>query len=142
MQILPAYSLAPKAEEVKIVRLSLFSLSFPPSPSHSLTISLLSSSQLRIVCRSDFSRSRAELLLRDLEDACKTLDNMSKETIEQTGHHALAARKKKHADRGGVRHHGKEGKKEVDKVGAQDAPETQGNDGTKEEMKGKTHAVC
>ena len=97
--------------------------------------------QLRIVCRSDFSRSRAELLLRDLEDACKQLDNMSKETVDQVGHHSLAARKKKHADRGGVRHH-KHGEKAVDKVGAQDAPETQGGDATKPEMKGKTHAVC
>ncbi|KAL7413010.1 pyridoxal phosphate-dependent transferase [Mrakia frigida] len=85
---------------------------------------------IRVVCRADMSRGRAELLLRYLEDACKQLDIMSKNTIDEISHHAIALRKQKHHDRGSVRHH---------KAGHGEEGQPRG-DGTAPSMGDKTHA--
>ncbi|KAJ9111837.1 hypothetical protein QFC20_002424 [Naganishia adeliensis] len=52
--IVPAYTMAPHADGLKL---------------------------LRIVCRLDFSRSRAAALVRDIEQVCDFLDTQDKETI-------------------------------------------------------------
>ncbi|KAJ9126001.1 hypothetical protein QFC24_002273 [Naganishia onofrii] len=92
--IIPAYKMAPNAGELKL---------------------------LRIVCRMDFSRSRAAALVRDIEQVCQFLDSQDKETID-----ALMADHKK-----GKQTHVKARKG----VHMKDNHSLQGKHG-------KTHAVC
>ncbi|KAG7539635.1 hypothetical protein FFLO_03434 [Filobasidium floriforme] len=64
--IVPAYTMAPKAESLRL---------------------------LRVVCRMDFSRSRCNALVRDLVQTLELLDKQSKEAIES--HRELNSKHKK-----------------------------------------------
>ncbi|KAI5450570.1 hypothetical protein NCC49_003025 [Naganishia albida] len=92
--IVPAYTMAPHAEGLKL---------------------------LRIVCRLDFSRSRAAALVRDIEQVCAFLDTQDKETI--------AAWFKDHQTAKETHAKGRRGTKLNDKHSLQG-------------KHGKTHAVC
>ncbi|CDZ98857.1 glutamate decarboxylase [Phaffia rhodozyma] len=94
--IVPAYVMAPGADKMKL---------------------------LRVVCRSDFSKARAERLIRDINATCEHLDTLDKKTIDQNMDKRSADQKQAHTDRSAV--HGK-GDKEDSLMGKH----------------GKTHAVC
>jgi len=72
--IVPAYTMAPHSEKLKL---------------------------LRIVCRADMSRSRSELLIRDILATVKYLETLPGKIVEAIVDHHVETKKKKHHHRHG-----------------------------------------
>jgi glutamate decarboxylase len=70
--IVPAYTMAPNAQDLKL---------------------------LRVVCRADMSRSRCELLLRDIMGTLKYLDSLPGKVVEVMMDHTIEHKKKHHRRR-------------------------------------------
>jgi len=92
--IVPAYHMAPHAHEVKM---------------------------LRVVCREDFSRDKCNSLIRDINDAVKTLDKTPQAVLD----HAQNEKKEQHQKKSG--HHMKKGHH---------------NTGDLKSKHGKSNAIC